>query len=496
MKKYFLAIIAASSILFSCGSEDDLFNDDGKKTYEADGEYLFANAQKELVTQLTTPSVNLNVFRYFSQYWAATLYRAESRYDLTTRDIPDNHWNTLYTEVLANLKQAKADMQQETKPESMDATTWSKKQQNRAAIIDVLTVYTYQVLVDSFGDIPYSQALDVVNTPLPKYDNDADIYNNLLTKLNTAIGQLDPGYASISAGQDVIYGGNVSKWLLFANSLKAKLAINLADVNPTVSKQNFEQAFTSGIILTNADNALVKYNSFAPNYNPMYEELVSSNRNDFVPASIFVDRLNTLNDPRRPVYFTFKDAGNGGTTYVGGNYGLTNTQPYESSYSHIGDRLKMANEPGVLIDAAEMNFISAEAAERGYSVSVTAAAYYKNAVMASLAYWGVNNLDANAYYSQADVDYTTAPGNWKQKIGNQAWIAMYNRGFESWTFFRRLDAPGLVAPSSAFPVAEGKIPVRLTYPSTEPNVNGANYQAAVTAIGGDKLSTKVFWDVN
>lgn len=494
MKKYFFAIIAASSLMVSCASEDDSFNDDGKKTYDASGEYLFANAQKELVTQLTTPSVNLNVFRYFSQYWAATLYRAESRYNLTDRDIPDNHWNTLYTEVLMNLKQAKENMQNETKPESISSANWAKKQQNRAAIIDILTVYTYQVLVDSFGDIPYSQALDVVNTPLPKYDNDTEVYNNLLTKLNTAISQLDTGYESISASQDVIYGGDVSKWKLFANSLKAKLAINLADVNPTVAKQNLEQAYAAGLILTNTDNALLKYNSFAPNYNPMYEELVSSNRNDFVPASVFVDRLNTLNDPRRPVYFT--PLANTTDTYVGGNYGYTNTQPYETSYSHIGDRLKTANEPGVLIDAAEMNFILAEAAERGFSVGLSAATYYKNAIMASLAYWGVNPVNSEAYYNQASVNYATATGTWKQKIGNQAWIAMYNRGFESWTFFRRLDSPGITAPASAFPVAEGKIPVRLTYPSTEPNVNGANYQAAAAAIGGDKLSTKVFWDIN
>lgn len=495
MKKFFLSIFAVSTLITSCASEDDIYNDDSLKAYEASGEYFFANAQKELVDQLTTPSVNLNVFRYFSQYWAATTYRAESRYDLTTRNIPDNHWNNLYAEALGNFKKAKENILSESKPALMTETEWNKIQQNREAIIEVLMVYTYQVLVDSFGDVPYSQSLDIVNTPLPKYDDDAVIYPQLLVRLNAAIAKLDTGYGSITPSQDLVYAGDVSKWKLFANSLKVKIAINLADVNNSLAKLSIEDAYAAGVIESNTNNALLAYNSFAPNYNLIHEELVQSNRNDFVPTSVFVNRLNTLNDPRRPIYFTFKDAENGGTTYVGGNYGYQNLLPYDESYSHIGDKIKQPNLPGVLIDAAEIKFILAEAAERGYSVG-SASTHYENAVKASLTFWGVNNADATAYYNQTDVNYTTATGTWKEKIGNQAWIAMYNRGFESWTFFRRLDFPSIVAPASAYPVANGKIPVRLTYPSTEPNINGSNYHSASSAIGGDKLTTKVFWDIN
>lgn len=495
MKKFFLSIFAVSTLITSCASEDDIYNDDSLKAYEASGEYFFANAQKELVDQLTTPSVNLNVFRYFSQYWAATTYRAESRYDLTSRNIPDNHWNNLYAEALGNFKKAKENILLESKPALMSEIEWSKIQQNRIAIIEVLMVYTYQVLVDSFGDVPYSQSLDIVNTPLPKYDDDATIYPQLLIRLNAAIAKLDAGYGSITPNQDLVYAGDVAKWKLFANSLKAKIAINMADVNSSLAKSSIEEAYAAGVIESNTNNALLAYNSFAPNYNLIHEELVQSNRNDFVPTSVFVNRLNTLNDPRRPIYFTFKDAENGGTTYVGGNYGYQNLLPYDESYSHVGDKIKQPNLPGVLIDAAEINFILAEAAERGYTVG-SAATHYENAVKASLTFWGVNSADATTYYNQAAVNYNTATGNWKEKIGNQAWVAMYNRGFESWTFFRRLDFPNIVAPASAYPVAEGQIPVRLTYPSTEPNINGANYQSASSAIGGDKLTTKVFWDIN
>lgn len=492
MKKLLIPIIAVVSFFFTgCVNDDENFNDDTSKAYAATSEALLSNAQKELTDQLTTPSVNLNVFRYFSQYWAATLYRTESRYNLTSRRIPDNHWRILYTRVLGNLKTAKEVVDAEAKPENIDQATWAKIQQNKSAILEILNIYTYQVLVDSFGDVPYSEALQPVDIVLPKYDDDQAIYTDLLTRLNVALSELDDSAASFSKG-DLLYNGNVSKWKMFANSLKLKLGINLSDVNSSLAQSSIESAFTAGVITTNNNNALVQYNSFSPNYNQIFGELVASNRNDFVPTSIFVGELNTLNDPRRPIYFTPMADG----SYVGGSYGYTNTQPYETSYSHVGNEIKKADAKGVLFDAAEVNFYLAEAAARGYSVGGSADTYYTAAVTASLNYWNVAAGDITTYLGQASVAYATAPGTWKEKIGKQSWIAFYNRGLESWNSFRRLDAPGLTAPASAFPVAEGKIPVRLTYPVNEQTVNGASYQAASAAIGGDKLTTKVFWDVN
>lgn len=490
MKKINISLAILSLFFASCVNESDSFNDNRKAAYSVNGEFLFANAEKELVDQLTTPSVNLNVFRYFTQYWAATQYRTESRYNVTNRKIPDNHWSALYTEVLQNLKTAKIALENETKPDAISQTDWDNQLKNKLAIIEILNVYTFQVLIDTFGDIPYSDALDIDNNVLPVYEDDAVLYPLLIVRLNNAIAQLDKNYSSISESNDVIYGGDVAKWKLFANSLKAKLGINLADVDGILSKKTVEEAFTSGVILTNDNNAVMAYNSFAPNYNPIFDNLVASNRNDFVPTSIFVDSLNKFNDPRRSIYFTAKTDG----SYVGGKYGFTNTAPYATSYSHIGDVIKQSNSLGVLIDAAEMNFIMAEAAARNYSVVNTADVYYNAAINASMKYWGIDATSISTYISQPSIAYTTASGDWKQKIATQAWIAMYNRGFESWTFWRRLDFPALSAPTSAYPVANGKIPVRLTYPIIESTVNGVNYKKAQIAIGDDLLNTHIFWD--
>jgi hypothetical protein len=145
----------------------------------------------------------------------------------------------------------------------------------------------------------------------------------------------------------------------------------------------------------------------------------------------------------------------------------------------------------VLMDYAEVEFLLAEAVERGMNVGGTAAEHYNNAVTASITYWGGSEADATAYLAQPEVSYATAPGPWERKIGTQEWIALYLRSFDAWVVWRRLDYPQLQAPPSAITA----IPVRYTYPSNEQNLNEENYAQASADIGGDDVTTNLFWDV-
>lgn len=478
MKKLF-SIVTMLVLLTSCNNNTEDFNNNGDASYNVPPETLLTNAQLELVNQMTTPSVNLNPFRFFSQYWAQTTYNDESRYRLTTRRVADNHWDALYRNVLGNLESAK---------DAIATETASAEQQNKLAIIEILQVYTFQILVDTYGDVPYTDALNVPAIKLPRYDDDATIYPQLITRLDAAIANLEDADGSFTTG-DVLFNGDVQKWRLFANTLKLKLGINLSDVDPGLAKSTVEAAYTAGVILTNADNATFRYPASAPNYNPLYGDLEASNRNDFVAANTLVDVMNTLNDPRRAVYFNdVDDTGN----YIGGTYGAANND--FTAFSQIGDKFRVADLPAELFEATEVNFYLAEAAARGFSVGNTAEYYYSNAIRASFQYWGVS--DVELYLLKPEVAYTTAAGTWQEKIGTQAWIALFNRGFESWSFYRRLDFPTLVAPANAVAAANGQVPTRLTYPSTERTVNGENYQAAVAAMGEDRLRGNVFWDVN
>lgn len=476
MKKIFITA-SAIFLLAGCTNDDPSFNNNQDRSYDVPAETLLANAERELADQLTTPEVNLNPFRYFTQYWAATQYPQESRYNITTRRIADNLWNNLYRDVLGNLESAKRVINENSE---LDAGA----RQNQLAIIEILQVYTFQVLVDTFGDVPYSEALDP-NNVLPSYEDDAAIYPQLIERLDAALANLNEAEGTFTSG-DIMLNGDVAHWRLFGNSLKVKLGINLAEVNSTLAQSTIESAVADGVIVSNDDNVAFSYSGAAPFYNPIYAQIVASNRNDFVASETIVNTMNTLNDPRRAVYFEERNG-----QYIGGVNGAGNNY---FNFSAIGETLTEADFPALLMEATEINFYLAEAAARGYNVGGSAEQFYNTAITESFDFWGVSGV--STYLAQPEVAYTTAAGSWQQKIGTQEWIALFNRPFESWNAWRRLDYPQLTPATGAVPASGGMIPVRFTYPINEQTVNSANYLAASDAIGGNALTTHIFWDIN
>ena len=122
------------------------------------------------------------------------------------------------------------------------------------------------------------------------------------------------------------------------------------------------------------------------------------------------------------------------------------------------------------------------------NVGGTAEDHYNKGVTASIMSWGGAVGD---YLDHPDVNYSTAEGDWKEKIARQEYIALYNRGFDAWTLIRRLDYPDMAVPVNAL----SEFPVRFTYPILEQNINTSNYNTASAAIGGDEVTTKLFWDL-
>lgn len=493
MKKLII-FLGLLSITWGCNDDSltDLNVDTKNPSTGVPSGALLGNAQKNLFDQMTSTNVNINVFRLFAQHWSETTYLDEANYDILQRNIPDRHWRVLYRDVLRDLAEATT----LTKAENAVTAAEEAIKQNKLAIIEVLNVYTYTILVDTYGNIPYSQALSPDQSPTPSYDDSKAIYTDLFKRLNTAIASLKPSAKSFGAA-DFIYSGDVAHWVKFANSLKLRMAITVAD-EPTfaaLAKTSAEQAVAGGLISSSDDNALLYYKGTQPNTNPIYEDLVTSGRYDFVAADPLVSRMNTLNDPRRSKYYIPIKG-----EFIGAPYGQgVDFEEYSSAGDPADENgphtiLLSPTLPGVLLDYSEVEFYLAEAVERGFAVGGTAASHYDKAVTASIIYWGGTPTEATAYLAQPSVAYATAASNWRQKIGTQAWIGFYNRGYEAWTSWRRLDFPALTAPSSAVPAAEGQIPKRYTYPVLEQTLNKANYQAAGTAIGGDKLKTKLFWD--
>jgi len=324
----------------------------------------------------------------------------------------------------------------------------------------------------------------------PKYDDQKTIYYDLLTRLDAAIGSLDPSGDSWG-GADIVYGGDVNSWKIFANSFKLKMGMTIADFDNAKAKSTVESAVAAGVFTSNSDNAQFNYLSGPPNTNPIWVDLVQSGRKDFVATTTLVDKLKALNDPRTPYYITFDASGSaysGGTPGASNNY-ATFSKPSGPNLvgSSIG-KVTNADFPALLLSYDEVEFFLAEAVERGYNVGGTAAQHYYNAITASILYWGGTSTQATAYEAQPGVVYNSA--NWKQQIGEQKWLALYNRGWDEWIEWRRLDSPSLTAPTTA----QSETPLRLTYPIPEQNVNTSNYKTAATAIGGDVVTTKLFWD--
>ena len=478
-----LLIIFLAVFIVSCEDFQEL-NTNVKSPNEVPGATLFSNAQKNLADQIASINVNVNNFNLWAQYITETTYTDEANFNIVNRSVPDNAWSVFYKDVLTDLAEAEKVLAAEEFVTADDIAA----QKNRLAIIDILRTYTFYRMVTLWGDIPYSEALNIDNI-LPKYDDALSIYQSLLTNLSADITALNTSAGSFTGGSDLIYDGNVNAWKKFANSLKVKIAITLADVPSEANavRTAIEEAVTSGVFTSNSDNALFSYLDASPNTNPLWVSLIASGRSDYVATSTLGDRMNTLNDPRRPFYY--KDLDNNGDV-IGGVYGASNAYP---NFSHLSGILEDPTFPATLLDYSEVEFYLAEAAERGFNVGGTAEQHYNNAITASIEYWGGSAADATAYLAQPEVAYTTATGTWQEKIGTQAWIAFFNRGFEGWTEFRRLDYPALPMPVDA---VTDSYAVRYTYPINEQTLNGANYTSAASAVGGDKLTTKLFWDVN
>ncbi|MCI1186528.1 SusD/RagB family nutrient-binding outer membrane lipoprotein [Hymenobacter sp. DH14] len=476
MKKTLLFCSTALFLATSCVDSLKEYNVNPKTATKAPGVTLVANAERTLARNVTSTNVNLNNFRLYVQYWAQTTYFDESIYNLSSRPIPGTFWTAFYRDALADLREARRVI-------AADPLISESVRKNQLAIADVLEVYGWTTLVDTFGNIPYSKALDISN-PLPAYDDAATIYNDLFARLTTDIANMDDSNGSFDGNGELYYHGDVALFKKFANSLKLRMALTIADADAAKAKQYAQEA-APGVFTSNADNAQLNFLSTAPSTNPLWEDLIQSGRYDFVGANTFINRLNALNDPRRSSYF--KLAANG--TYRGGVYGTNNNY---ATYSAPGAKLEDPTLPGVLLSYSEVEFLLAESVERGFTVGGTAASHYNSAVTASIQQWGGSAASATTYLAQPSVAYATAgtTGSYKEKIGIQKWIALYGQPVDAWREYRRLDYPVLTAPGQALSV----LPLRLTYPVIEQNLNKASYTAASAAIGGDKVSTKIFWD--
>lgn len=476
----------------SCDKQFEKLNTDPNEPSGTSTAFLLTNAQKSMMDYTWDEWFNGRRGNQLAQYWASNQYSNESRYQLRTA-ITNNYWAYFYSRSLQDLQEIIR--LNETAPG--DYAGFGSNA-NQIAVAKVLKAWVYQNMTDCWGPIPFNEALQGAEFPFPKYDSQKDVYTGLLTMLDQAINAFDVSDATLKG--DVVYNGDISKWKKFANSLKMRVALRMADVEPTLASTAISEAITSGVFTSNADNALFPYIAGAPNNNPISEDYKT--RNDFAASSTMVDELNRLSDPR--VGFYYAPTVNGGT-YVGEVYGLSEANAALTPNDDVSQRnaqVLAETAPGIYLDYAQVEFMLAEAAERGISGTSSAAQHYTNGITASMQYWDANSTlsasDIANYIAQPTVDYTTLKGTetWKQIIGRQKWIALYMQGIQGWAEYRRLDFGILIMPTDGTLDGNG-IPTRMKYPLDEQTLNGTQYSAGLTLLGGvDGQDTKLWWDVN
>lgn len=494
MKKiiYFLFFTLAV-IVSSCDLPNNV---DPKHAEVVAPEPIFTYALNQLADQVGSINVNENTTRLLAQYQAEVTYPTESRYNFSDRQIPDAFFADIYEDVLMNLKDC---------ARILDATTAAtltetKVKTNKLAIIEVCNVYAYQILVDAFGNIPYSEALMGRENSTPKYDDAYTVYMDLVKRLKDAIAAMDVDYGSFD-DQDVLFGGDVASWKSFAASLELRFGLRLADVPAANPSEIVADAISNGVYTDQSESAIYTYIGVTPYVNSYYEEYVINARKDFNPTVTLVDKMNALNDPRRSSWFTLYqniDAETGDTTYIykGETYGMSGAASYKK-YSHFSDNMRTnPSYPVILSDYVEVEFLLAEACERslGGQVPADAETHYNKAITTSLIYWvgdTISDKTIDDYLAQPSVAYSTAAATWKEKIGTQKWLGLFDRGEEAWAEWRRLDYPELIPPVG---MTYSDIPVRMPYPYNENKMNGTNYDAAVEAMGGDNTGIRLFWD--
>jgi len=458
-------------------------NVDPKNPTEVPIETLFTNAEVALINQVDINNVNINTHKLTVQYWQEMQYFDESRYLYQDRKIPDGYVREFYRDALMDLKRVKELL--------ADWGGAEIERDNKIAVTTILEVYAWQCIVDAFGDMPYTEALQLAENSRPAYDDAASIYTSIMSELGIAISMLKPG-ASFG-GADVMLHGDVASWKAFGASLQLRLGMRLADVNSSAAKAAVESAVNTGVF-ADGQGAILTYSGIFPHVNAIYDAYEVQGRKDFTPANTIVDLMNGLDDPRRALWFTKVDDGAGNMIYLGAIAGLDGAQTY-TNFSHFTAPFFEPTFPAILQDYVEVEFLLAEAAERGYGVSGTAEEHYNNAISANILYWGGTQDDVDTYLASEAVAYGTAAGDWKQKIGTQKYIALYNRGVEAWAEWRRLDFPILNVPEG---MAYSDIPKRYPYPFDEKLQNEDSYNAAKALLPGgvDDHRSPVFWDVN
>ena len=381
------------------------------------------------------------------------------------------------------------------------------------ALAKIVKVATMHQVTDYFGPIAYSQTGSVSGN---LYDSQEDVYKAFFTELDEAIATLEP-YAGTYTLEDydIVYQGNITKWVQFANSLRLRLAMRVVYADETLARTNAEKAVANpvGLITSNGDNAVVQ----GVGHHPMLEINVNFNDGDIQMGASFDSYLNGYNDPR--MFKIAKPAADDKLHGVRLGINPSVWDPYKNAAGNVSAPNAEAYNI-CWLNAAEVAFLRAEGAVRGWDMGGTAKSFYEQGITLSFEEWGAKDAAAYiadatsvpaAFVDNAGTNNAAAPSTvtiaWNEagtleqkleKIGTQKWIALFPNCAEGWAEYRRLHYPALIVPVTNF--SDGIVDTnqqirRCPYPLSEQSSNPEGLASGVAALGGeDNAGTRLWWD--
>jgi len=445
--------------------------------------------QSKATVQLTLPTAEYTISYvvgnkyaelggFLSQYWtqlpSATQYYDYDRYNLGS-SVVDREWSQLYAGALKDL--------------SFIVSKGSEGgDSNYVAAAKVLQAYTFQLLSDVHGNIPFAEALQAqVGTLAPHYDNQKAVYTGCIKLIDDANMLWSDNAKKAITADDVLFGGDIDMWKKFANTLKLKLAMRQSGAN-TAEVITLLTELNGASFLEGSDVASIKFYESKGNQNPLYASIQGIGVDNNVASKAIADSLNGWNDPRAAAFFdaaTFGAGGINGTQQGAAAYGGYSSS---SPRSNLSATVLGKTVPVILMSGWESKFLQSEAKANGWLTGGTSAQQdYENGIVSNMSYFGIDTTGMNLF-DAAPYAWDTDPLNNVQQIAIQKWVAFCGtQNMESWIELRRMGYPVLL-PSKATQLGT-LFPERIPYPAGE-EASNPNFP------GQKPLTERMWWDIN
>lgn len=524
LKKYSLLFAALGLfLLVGCEEDFDEINENENASTDASTPALLSQAIRDFAFNDFDEWYAGRQSSVACQHFSQRNYTSEDRYSFRV-NVTDGFFRNNYI-YMNNLQKI---IELNTDPATKDkyATLYGDNNM-QIAIAEIMKCWVFQLLTDYFGDIPYSQALNLEEYPQPAYDTQKAVYDGIIATLKQAVVGLQNSTTEGFSTGDLFFNGDLSQWIKFANSLRLRIALRASNADAAYLTEA-QDAIADGVMTSNDDNAMCGFSTVGtPNEAPWYSAFYVDGRNDFSYTYRFLELLKGTNgdvyegaasavnvspftnpyagiaDPRYGVFTTYS------TARYGVPYGMgdADTKAWWSTYKRVSlysvnPIILDPNFPTTFLDYPTVCFMISE-------VNNWDATWFQRGIEASLAKWGA---DPGTYVTDVMNRFNalTTDEERKEMVITQKYIHLLMQPHEAWAEYRRTGYPSfLVKPGdvtwvkadgtqvSFSPVSGSEsgtdIVARFKYPSSEYTLNKTNVDAAVARMGEDTHKQKVWW---